>query len=301
MACLADFHYIVRRAVKLHQGAQREDDSGFVDSVRAQSGPVWLLPSVKLFRWNRSWIQCLFLTSLYSSALLSLFFLLLLSFSLISFFISSRYLTSPYFSSSYTSSFSSLLPTILFFCLNLQFLFIFFFVCIKVYFILTTFHLNKQHSHVFLLLPLFWHEIQFSFVSCNNTIVVTFCAGHSLSDILLVYAGSCIRFPWQKQNKIDLWLIIWGRVSSVDIVIRCVLDDTGPARLRYFPPKSSDPFLGPTQPPVQLGTTVILSRVKTVCVCSRPPISIYCPMSMVRSCTSTPQCTFITCLWTMSL
>jgi len=40
MACLADFHYIVRRAVKLHQGAQREDDSGFVDSVRAQSGPV---------------------------------------------------------------------------------------------------------------------------------------------------------------------------------------------------------------------------------------------------------------------
>jgi len=38
MAYLADFHYAVRRAVKLHQDAQREDDSGFVDNVRAQSG-----------------------------------------------------------------------------------------------------------------------------------------------------------------------------------------------------------------------------------------------------------------------
>jgi len=40
MACLADFHYVVRRAVKLHLGAQGEDDSGFVENVRAQSGPL---------------------------------------------------------------------------------------------------------------------------------------------------------------------------------------------------------------------------------------------------------------------
>jgi len=79
---------------------------------------------------------------------------------------------------------------------------------------------------------------------------------------------------------------IWGRVSSVDIIIRCGLSDTGPARPRYrtskttiqdqqdhdtgparpryLPPKSSDFFLEPTQSPVQLGNTVISSRVKTV-------------------------------------
>jgi len=90
-----------------------------------------------------------------------------------------------------------------------------------------------------------------------------------------------------------------GRVSSVDNVISCGLGDRGPARPRYFFPKGSDLFWGPSQPPVQLGTTVILSRVRTVCVCSRPPISIYRPMRNVRSCTSTPQYTFMTCLWTM--
>jgi len=194
----------------------------------------------KLIRWNHSLIQRLFLTSLFSSVLLSLFFLLLLSFSPVSFFfISSRYLNSPYFSSSYTPSFSyfSLLTVIFSFSISNSFSSSIF-VCINVFFILTTFYPNEQHNHVFLLLPPLLSGNKFRFVFRNNTIILAFCNGHSLSNILLVYVGSCTRCPWQKQNKIDLWLIIWGRVSSVDIVIRCGLGDTGPARLRYFPPKS---------------------------------------------------------------
>jgi hypothetical protein len=40
MACLGNFHYVVQRAVKLHQGAGREEQSRFIGNVRFRSGSL---------------------------------------------------------------------------------------------------------------------------------------------------------------------------------------------------------------------------------------------------------------------
>ena len=95
MACLADFHYVVRRTVKLHQGVQREGESGSADNVRALSGHVWMVLLLKPFRYSSLLIQCLFFSLLCSSFNFTHFFS---SFTFL-FFASILFLIFPLFSS----------------------------------------------------------------------------------------------------------------------------------------------------------------------------------------------------------